>query len=115
MKKIIPLILLLFSCIGFAQLQEFRFEDNLTNQGTPAITLNGSNETYTNGLPGKGRALQFNQPAGTSGTFRAFGNITNQPQGDNVRSFSFWLKVAAPANNTKIGRASCRERVFRRV
>ena len=99
MKKITTFLALLFLAVAFGQVQTFKFEDNLTNEGSPAITLNGTNETFIDGLPGKGRALEFNQPAGTSGTFRAVGNINNQPQGDNVRSFSFWLKVAAPANN----------------
>ena len=99
MKKITTLLALLFLTVAFGQVQTFKFEDNLTNEGSPAITLNGTNETFIDGLPGKGRALEFNQPAGTSGTFRAVGNINNQPQGDNVRSFSFWLKVSAPANN----------------
>ena len=100
MKKITTFLALLFLGVIFGQVQTFKFEDNLTNEGSPLITLNGSNETFVDGLPGKGRALQFNQPTGTPGTFRALASIPNMPQGNSERSISFWLKVAAPANNT---------------
>ena len=100
MKKITTFLALLFLGGIFGQVQTFKFEDNLTNEGSPAITLNGSNETFVDGLPAKGRALQFNQPLSNIGTYRALASIPNMPQGNSARSITFWLKVAAPANNT---------------
>jgi hypothetical protein len=101
MKKLLQLLLLLVATFSFSQtpIQTFNFEDNLTNAANN-ITLNGSNELFEVSSPGKGQALRFNQTGTTQ--HRVFGSVSNIPQGNSSRTFSFWLKVKAPVNNTDV-------------
>lgn len=99
MKKLLQLSMLLVATMSFGQtpIQTFNFEDNLTNLANNITLIGSTGVGYEDGLPGKGKALVFNDTHANPITARAIGGISNMPLNTSNRSFSFWLKVPAQA------------------
>ena len=108
MKKIIPLILLLFSCIGFSQIYKYRFNGNGISNESAAFTTrisvasNFSNGTSTSAYtPNR---MDIPNSALTLLNSRTTNNTAMQymPVGNSNRTISFWLKIndtSLPINN----------------